>query len=192
MVGTGINQIKIQFFSTILPVQILWINMSTALLLGLMLAFEPKEKGIMARRPNANGSLLTREMKFIIFIIGIVTDMVLVGMFLLMSEHVDTATVRTAVFALLALDSLFYSISCKNLRKNIWNINIFSNKLLIFSILFGFAALAAAIYVPWFNGILETVPIGLSLWAVIIGLAFVNIILIEVAKFYFIKTKQTE
>jgi Ca2+-transporting ATPase len=35
----------------ILPVQILWINMTTAVLLGLMLAFEPKEPGIMDRPP---------------------------------------------------------------------------------------------------------------------------------------------
>ena len=39
----------------ILPVQILWINMTTAVALGLMLAFEPKEPGIMmptAPRPH--------------------------------------------------------------------------------------------------------------------------------------------
>ncbi len=36
----------------ILPVQILWINMTTAVLLGLMLAFEPKEPGIMQRPPR--------------------------------------------------------------------------------------------------------------------------------------------
>ena len=36
----------------ILPVQILWINMTTAVVLGLMLAFEPKEAGIMARPPR--------------------------------------------------------------------------------------------------------------------------------------------
>ena len=36
----------------ILPVQILWINMTTAVLLGLMLAFEPIEKGIMHRPPR--------------------------------------------------------------------------------------------------------------------------------------------
>ena len=33
------------------PVQILWINMTTAILLGLMLTFEPKEPGIMDRPP---------------------------------------------------------------------------------------------------------------------------------------------
>ena len=36
----------------ILPVQILWINMTTAVALGLMLAFEPKEAGIMTRPPR--------------------------------------------------------------------------------------------------------------------------------------------
>ncbi len=47
----------------ILPVQILWINMTTAVLLGLMLAFEPKEDDIMRRPPrdpkktNLNGRI---------------------------------------------------------------------------------------------------------------------------------------
>ena len=36
----------------ILPVQILWINMTTAGFLGLALAFEPKEPGIMLRPPR--------------------------------------------------------------------------------------------------------------------------------------------
>jgi cation-transporting P-type ATPase F len=35
----------------ILPVQLLWINMTTAVFLGLMLAMEPKEPGLMARPP---------------------------------------------------------------------------------------------------------------------------------------------
>jgi len=37
----------------ILPVQILWINMVTALTLGMMLIFEPKEKDIMHRPPRS-------------------------------------------------------------------------------------------------------------------------------------------
>src|SRR5690606_9084163 len=39
----------------ILPTQILWINMTTAVALGLMLAFEPKESGIMERPPRDPG-----------------------------------------------------------------------------------------------------------------------------------------
>ena len=45
----------------ILPVQILWINMTTAVALGLMLAFEPKEAGIMTRPPrDPHAPLLSR------------------------------------------------------------------------------------------------------------------------------------
>ena len=47
----------------ILPTQILWINMTTAVTLGLMLAFEPKEPGIMNRPPrHPDQPLLTRAL----------------------------------------------------------------------------------------------------------------------------------
>ena len=47
----------------LLPVQILWINMTTAVALGLMLAFEPTEDGIMLRPPRSPGQpLLTRDL----------------------------------------------------------------------------------------------------------------------------------
>ena len=35
-----------------LPVQLLWVNMITAILLGLMLVFEPKERDLMSRPPR--------------------------------------------------------------------------------------------------------------------------------------------
>jgi len=36
----------------LLPVHFIWVNMTTAIFLGLMLAFEPKEEVIMLRKPN--------------------------------------------------------------------------------------------------------------------------------------------
>ena len=49
----------------ILPTQILWINMTTAVALGLMLAWEPKEPGIMERPPrDPRRSLLTGPVVF--------------------------------------------------------------------------------------------------------------------------------
>ena len=59
----------------ILPLQILWINMTTAVLLGLGLAFEAKEPGIMTRPPRAPGSpILSRP---------IITRIVFMGLLLL-------------------------------------------------------------------------------------------------------------
>lgn len=47
----------------ILPVQILWINMTTAVLLGMTLTFEPKEPDQMERPPrDPRQSFLTRDL----------------------------------------------------------------------------------------------------------------------------------
>lgn len=47
----------------ITPAQILWINMTTALFLGLMLAFEPTEHGIMTRPPrDPRKAIITRAL----------------------------------------------------------------------------------------------------------------------------------
>ncbi|MCK5516423.1 MAG: cation transporting ATPase C-terminal domain-containing protein [Desulfobulbaceae bacterium] len=52
--GEGLVILVAVFFGAtlpILPVQILWINMTTAGVLGLILAFEAREPGIMTRLP---------------------------------------------------------------------------------------------------------------------------------------------
>jgi len=174
--------------------QILWVNLIEDGLPSIALAFEPKEKGIMSRRPNAKaGSLITREMKVIIFVIGILTDLILVGIFIsLTGKEISLDVMRTVIFALLAVNSLLYSFSCKNLRKNIWQIDVFSNGLLVFGFIFGVAALVTAIYLPALNTILGTVPIDISFWPLILGFSVINVIFIEIAKYYFIRKKLTE
>jgi magnesium-transporting ATPase (P-type) len=65
-IGEGLVILAAIFAGTalpILPVQILWINMTTAVLLGLMLAFEPNEPDIMQRPPrDPRTPLLTGEL----------------------------------------------------------------------------------------------------------------------------------
>ena len=168
--------------------QILWINLVEDGLPNIALAFEPKEDDVLNRKPEAkNIHLLTRGMKVIIFAIGILTDFLLLGiLWQFLGGDYDLQYIRTIIFAALGIDSLFYIFSCKNLRKNIWRINPLSNKLLIVSVIFGFAAIAGAIYIPLFQALLKTVPLGLGEWLLVIALGVVNILLIELAKYIFI------
>ena len=52
------------------PVQVLWVNMVTAVTLSLALAYEPAEKGIMSRPPRApGGSIISRrELGFVLVV----------------------------------------------------------------------------------------------------------------------------
>ncbi|MBZ9572141.1 HAD-IC family P-type ATPase [Patescibacteria group bacterium] len=175
----------------ILPAQILWVNLVEDGLPDIALAFEPKEKDLMQRRPQVrNAPLLTREMKAIIFIIGLITDFLLLGLFLwLWEQKHDISYVRTMIFACLTIDSLFYVFSCKSLRRNLWHINPFSNKLLVAAIGIGILMLVLALYLPIFQTLLKTVSLGFNDWLIIFSLGMIEIILIEATKWHFIVKK---
>jgi len=177
----------------ITAVQILWVNLIEDGLPSIALAFEPKEKGLMKLKPYGHSiPLLTREMNVIIFIIGIITDLILLGLFFwLWNQNHNIDHMRTMVFAALSIDSIFYVFSCKSLRKNIWHINIFSNKYLIIAWIVSFFALVTTIYAPILNTLLKTVPLGIYDWMLLIALGLIELGLIETAKHYFIVRHQT-
>ncbi len=172
----------------ITAVQILWVNLIEDGLPNTALAFEQKEKDLMKRKPQGQDiPLLTREMKAIIFIIGFITDLMLLGLFFwLWQKNHDIRYVRTMIFACLTIDSLFYVFSCKSLRRNLWHINPFSNKLLVAAVGIGLLMLILALYLPAFQTLLKTVPLGISDWLIILALGISEIILIETTKWHFI------
>ncbi|MGB1225572.1 MAG: HAD-IC family P-type ATPase, partial [Mycobacterium sp.] len=117
----------------ILPTQILWINMTTAVALGLMLAFEPKEDGIMTRPPRDPGQpLLTRAL---VGRILLVSSLLVAGSWWLFEwELANGATLpeaRTAALNLFVVVEAFYLFSCRSLTRSAWHIGLFTNRWLI-------------------------------------------------------------
>jgi len=175
----------------VLAAQILWVNIVEDGLPAFALAYEPKEKDIMKLKPAGRRvPILDKEMKVIIFIVGLITDLLLLGLFIwLFKTSGDMDYVRTMVFAALGTNSLLYIFSIKSLRRSILNVNLFSNKYLVASVIFGFLMMVIAIYVPFFQGILTTVSLSFLDWIVIAALGAINIIGIELAKRIFILKK---
>jgi len=179
------------FFGLPLPllaVQILWVNLIADGLPNFALAFEKAEKGIMhepPRRPEE--PIMNTEMKALIFIIGIITDLALFAIFFYLWQTFDDMNyIRTFIFMALGIDSLFYIFSCRSLKHSIWQSNPFANKFLNISVLLGFAMLAATIYLPFLQNFLKTVPLGVTEWLWLIILGLFNIIMIEITKYFFI------
>ena len=185
------------FVGTPLPitaVQILYINLIEDGLPDMALAFEPKEKDLMQQKPQRHDvPLLTKEMRDIIFIVGLITDLILLGtFFFLLQQNYELDYLRTIIFAMLAIDSISYVFCCKSLRKNIWQINLLNNKLLLGAWAFGILALIAAIYFPPLNLFLKNTPLHLDSWKIIIGMGLINIVLIEFVKWIFIRNGKTQ
>ena len=177
----------------IMAVQILYLNLIEDGLPSITLCFEPKETDLMSRKPEHKDiALLTKEMKAIVFIIGILTNLILLSLFFwLVKTNQNIQYIQTMIFTALSIDSLLYIFSCRSLRKNIWEINLFSNKFLILAWFMGVLALLGALYIPFLQNLLRTIPLGASDWAIIIALGMVEICSIEFVKYYFIRKRLT-
>lgn len=172
--------------------QILWINLAEDVLPGASLAFEKPQKDIMKRKPlKKHESLLTGEMKAIIFFASAITDFLLFGLFwLLLQGEYSLPHIQTFIFVGLGLDSLLYVFSMRNLRENIWHYNPFSNRFLVGAVALGTSLLLLAVYVPFLQTLLKTVPLSLFDWTLLSGLTAIDIALIEITKWIFIKRER--
>ncbi len=173
----------------LIAVQILWVNIIEDGLPGIALAFEPKEEDVMKQKPIPRDEpLLNKEMKVLIFIIGLITDLFLLGLFFYLqrTSTYSIEHIRTIIFAALTIDSLLYIFSCKSLRKNLWNINFFSNKFLNYAWVASCTLLVASIYLPVFQTLLKTVSLPILDWIIIIILGMIKLFLIELIKWLFI------
>lgn len=168
-----------------LPVQLLWVNMMTSLLLGLMLVFEPKERDLMGRpprdpkRPLLTISLLRR--------IGLVSLIMLAGAFWLFfwelrTEGVAEAAARTAVVNVIVLVEIAYLFSCRSLNRSVFAIGWFTNRWAIAGSLSMLAAQLLFTYAPVMNKLFHTAPIAADAWLRIGAVASVALVAVEIEK----------
>jgi len=169
----------------ILPIQVLWKNFVEGSPQGLAFAFEEEEKDIMKRKPeNPKASLLTKEIIILILFGGVLTDVILFLMFwFLYNQGLPIEKLRTFTFAGFAFGSFCYAFSCKNFRKNIWEYNPFSNKVLNLTVTLGIFLLVFSIYSPPFQFLLKTVPLGIYELTFLFIFGFLNLFIFELIKF---------
>ena len=150
----------------ILPVQVLWLNMSTAILIGLPLAFEAREKNLMRRSPrHPDQPILTRHLVFRSAVVGIMLTAAAFGQFEWeLTEGEPIATARTAAVNAFAIGQSFYLMNCRSLTHSMFKVGLFSNPWIWAGITTMMLAQAVIIYVPSLNQLFHTMPLGLTEW----------------------------
>jgi len=171
----------------ILPAQILWINIFNDSLPNFSLSFEKGESGTMIAAPRKpDAPILDRRMKIIIFAAGIIRDLFIFAIFYyLFKAYYNIGYIRTVIFAAVGVDSLMYIFSLRSLTTPIWEINPFSNKYLVISVLVSFLFLLSAVYFRPFQSVLSTVSLGWEIWPVIFSTGLISIALIEMVKYWY-------
>jgi cation-transporting ATPase F len=151
----------------ILPVQILWINMTTALALGLMLAFEPREADVMDRPPRDPARpLLTGELVQRIVGVSALLLTTAGGLFAFeRASGADVATARTVAVNVFVAVEAAYLLTCRSLTHRIAEIGWWSNPWILVGIATQVAAQLAFTYLPPMQVAFGTAAIGPGAWA---------------------------
>ena len=165
----------------VLPVQALWLNMTTAVFLGLMLAFEPKEKGIMLRGPRApDAPILSGEM---VGRILSVSTLLLIGAFFLfqwaLNQGEPEAVARTLAVTLFVVVQSVFLLNCRSLTISLFRTPMFSNPWIWVGMGAMLLAQLAYIYTPVMNTLFQSAPLTLNHWLIMLGYGIVVMLLVE-------------
>ncbi len=169
----------------ITPVQILWVNMVTAVTLALALAFEPSEKGIMRRPPrDSEEPIVSGYLLWRICFVSVVVACFAIGLFFLELENgVSLLSARTVAVNVLVAGQLFYLFNSRFIMQSSLSLrDLISNRAaLIASGMLVFFQLAFTYFPPlqlWFG----TEAIGPVDWLFVIGAGAAVFVLVEVEK----------
>lgn len=167
------------------PVQILWVNMVTAVTLALALSFEQAEPNVMRRPPrDTNAPILGG---YFIWRIGLVSFLI-GGMSLgvyswLMQQGYDIDIARTLAVNTLVAGQLFYLFNCRRMFGPAWGKGFWGNKTVFIAgaVLIGLQLLFT--YAPIMQVSFGTDSIGLVYWSIPIGSGIIVFSLVETEKF---------
>jgi len=176
----------------ITPVQILWVNMITAVTLALSLAFEPPETGVMKRSPRDPKEPILSN--FLIWRILFVSSIMVVGTFGLFlwdrlhNESIEYA--RTVAVNTLVMFEIFYLLNTRLLKTPVLTKGGFSgNKYIYIAIGAVLSAQIVFTYVPFMQTLFDTRSIKFLEWLPIVMVAFSVFVLVEIEKYILLRQR---
>jgi len=168
----------------LVPLQLLWINL-TDTLLGLPLAFEPKESDVMLRPPrDPKQPLLTRMLLLRTVLVSLLMVGGGLGLFLweLRVAHSGLAAARTVAVNSVVLVEITYLFSCRSLNQSLFSIGWFTNGWAIVGSLVMLGAQLLFTYAPVMNKLFHSAPISGESWLRIGGVAGAAFLAAEIEK----------
>lgn len=148
-------------------VQVLWVNMITAVTLSLALAYEPAERGIMARPPRASGGPIVnaRELGFVL-VVSLLIGGAAMGVFYGgAGTGVPVEVARTEAVLMLALGQLAYLFNCRFLTRSSLSADVLrGNRVVWWSALALIVLQLVYTYVPFMNVLFESRPLPAAAW----------------------------
>ena len=166
-------------------IQLLWLNLVTDGAPALALGTEPGDPDIMDRPPRPpEEPIINKQMQLGILVQTIAITAVTLGAFKigLGADGIHLEFAETMAFVTLSISELFRAYTARSEFYPLTKIGIFKNKFMNWAVLASLVLIIAVIYVPFFNPIFNTAPLGLAQWAEILPLILIPSVAAEVTK----------
>jgi magnesium-transporting ATPase (P-type) len=169
------------------PVQILWVNMVTAVTLALSLAFEPPEKKVMQRPPRlAQEPMLTPLLIWRIAFVSLILMGGTFGLFLWEIEQgVTIEHARTVAVNTLVMFEIFYLFNSRYITASIFNMDgLTGNRYVLIAIGVLIIFQLAFTYLTPMQSLFGTTAIDIHVWMYILLVSSSVLFLVELEKFF--------
>jgi P-type Ca2+ transporter type 2C len=177
--------------------QVLAIDLGTDMVPAIGLGAEAPESGIMERPPRSrqepllNSALLARALLWYGLLESIAAMSAYFflngrqgwpGVALAQEGTLDYRMATTITFAAIVATQVGAVFGCRTDRASVFKIGLFSNRLVLAGIAFELGILGLLIYVPFFQGVFNTAPLGLVEWAFVLAWTPIILLLDELRK----------
>jgi magnesium-transporting ATPase (P-type) len=168
----------------VLPVQLLWVNLATAILLGTSLIFEPREPGLMDLPPRSpSAPILDRSLLIRTLLVSLVLGLAAFGFFTLARRlGLSAEQGRTLAINTIVVVEVGYLFACRSLRLPAWRLGFWSNRWMWLGVLAMLLAQLAFTYLPVMNRLFHTAPVDAIWWLALSATGFLVYVLAEVKK----------
>lgn len=173
------------------PAQVLWINMVTSSTLGIALAFEPAEHGLMRRRPRPPGQALLSG--FFVWRVLMVSCLMMTGALGLFLWELDRGTsidtARTMAVNAVVVAEMFYLLNSRYLLNSVLNREgLTGNRYALLAIVVCVVLQLAYTYAPLMQSIFGSVALSTAEWGKVIGAGLLVFCVAELEKYLMRRT----
>ncbi len=163
--------------------QLLWINIIMDGPPALTLGLEPNYDDLMSRQPaKRNESIVSKTMLVRITITGVYMSSIFLSQYIFNFLGATAAQMPTVLFTLFTLFQLFNAFNCRELHSTSIFKNLLKNKLMLLVV--GSTFILQILIIQFAGAFFGTIPLDLSMWGKIFGLASSVVVLSELVKLF--------
>ena len=186
--GEAMVVIAAILFELALPLtaaQVLWINMVTSSTLGLALAFEPAERGIMSRQPRPPGeALLSGFFVWRVLMVSLLMMTGALGLFLWeLQAGTSLETARTMAVNAVVVAEMFYLLNSRFILAPVLSRQgLTGNRVILLALLACIPLQIAFTHAPILQSIFDSTALTMLEWAKVLGAGLLVFCVAELEK----------